>query len=196
VVEVSEIAPHPVVDPLPAALRDALPATLVERLATFPATIRSLVENLSDEEALWRPSPQDWSVLEILRHLLDEEREDCRVRLEHVLRDPALSWPPIDPMGAAASRGYRERSLGAVLRDFELERESSIGWLRGVLDAAPATDWSRAFMHPKFGSIHAGDLLAAWAAHDLLHLRQIVKRLFGMLEARGEPFRVGYAGAW
>jgi hypothetical protein len=183
-------------DPLPEALREAIPATLVERLASFPTALRALVENLSDDEALWRPSPSDWSVLEFLRHLLDEEREDFRVRLEHVLRDPASAWPPIDPPGAAASRGYRERPLRPILRDFELERESSIAWLRRVLESASPTDWSRAHPHPRFGPIHAGDLLAAWAAHDLLHLRQIAKRLFGMLELRGEPFRVGYAGDW
>jgi hypothetical protein len=188
--------PASATDPLPAALRDALPATLVDRLACFSASLRPLVENLSDEEALWRPSPQDWSVIEIVRHLLDEEREDFRPRLEHVLRDPVLPWPPIDPMGAAATRGYRDRPLRSVLRDFELEREASVGWLRGLLEASPAPDWTAAHVHPKFGPIHAGDLLAAWAAHDLLHLRQIAKRLFGMLEARGEPFRIGYAGAW
>lgn len=183
-------------DPLPAALEAALPATLVERLAAFPATLRPLVENLSAEESRWRPSPSDWSVLEVLRHLLDEEREDFRARLEHVLRDPAAPWPPIDPMGAAASRGYRERPLRSVLRDFEFEREASVAWLRSRLDATPPADWSVAHVHPKFGPIHAGDLLAAWAAHDLLHLRQIAKRLFEMLAARGEPFRVGYAGEW
>lgn len=180
----------------PGSAGDPLPASLAERLATFPASLRPLVEDLSAEEALWRPSPSEWSVLEILRHLLDEEREDFRVRLELVLRDPGLPWPPIDPVAAAASRGYRERPLRAVLRDFELEREASVGWLRGLLDAAPPIDWSLAHRHPKLGPIHAGDLLAAWAAHDLLHLRQIAKRLFGMLEARGEPFRVRYAGAW
>lgn len=183
-------------DLLPAALDTALPATLVERLAAFPAALRPLVETLSAEESLWRPSPSDWSVLEALRHLLDEEREDFRVRLEHVLRDPSRPWPPIDPMGAAASRGYRERPLRAVLRDFELERRASVAWLRSLLDASTTIDWSRAHVHPKFGPIHAGDLLAAWAAHDLLHLRQIAKRLFEMLEARGEPFRVAYAGIW
>lgn len=178
------------------ASRDPLPATLVERLAAFPAVLRPLVENLSAEESRWRPSSADWSVVEVLRHLLDEEREDFKVRLGHVLRDPPEPWPPIDPVGAAASRGYRERALRPVLRDFELEREASVAWLRGLLDASPPIDWSVAHVHPKFGPIHAGDLLAAWAAHDLLHLRQITRRLFEMLAARGEPYRVGYAGEW
>ena len=56
-------------------------------------------------------------------------------------------------------------------------------------------DWAVAKTHPK-GDLSAGDLLASWAAHDLLHLRQIAKRLHGMLDTLGDPFTVGYAGTW
>lgn len=183
-------------DPIPAALRELAPTTLVERLAGFPAVLAPLVNSLSPEESLWRPAPEDWSVVEAVRHLLDEEREDFRPRIERVLADSTEPWTPIDPAGAAASRGYREQPLPPVLAEFEQERARSVTWLRSLLAAKPPTDWRQAYEHPRFGPIHAGDLLAAWAAHDLLHLRQITRRLFQMLAARGEPYRVDYAGEW
>jgi hypothetical protein len=51
-------------------------------------------------------------------------------------------------------------------------------------------------MHPKVGATAAGDVMASWAAHDALHLRQIAKRLWELAGRDGAPFRTGYAGEW
>ena len=49
---------------------------------------------------------------------------------------------------------------------------------------------------PKIGPIRAGDLLASWAAHDMLHLRQIAKRKFELIQQAGGEFTTDYAGPW
>jgi hypothetical protein len=72
------------------------------------------------------------------------------------------------------------------------ERRRSLAWLRGL--ASP--DWSRVHSHPRFGSMAAGDLLAAWVAHDLLHLRQLSRLLYERLREVVHPFKVDYAGSW
>ncbi|MBK7403801.1 MAG: hypothetical protein IPJ41_04000 [Phycisphaerales bacterium] len=57
-------------------------------------------------------------------------------------------------------------------------------------------DWNRAYHHPKLGSLRAGDLLAAWAAHDALHLRQIAKRMHELASHDAPGFDAAYAGEW
>jgi len=77
------------------------------------------------------------------------------------------------------------------LDGFLAERAKSLDWLRGL--AAP--DWSRAHVHPRLGSMAAGDLLAAWVAHDLLHVRQIARIRYEHVRMLAAPYRMDYAGA-
>jgi len=182
-------------DPVPPRLAERTADLLVERLAAFPTAVRAMVERLSPEEARWRSSEDDWSIAEILGHLIDEETADFRDRLARLLDDPALEWPPIDPVAAAAARHDRDLDLAELLASFEKARSDSVAWLCHRLAQTPAVEWSLAKTHPK-GDLAAGDLLASWTAHDLLHLRQIAKRLHEMLDAVGDPFRIGYAGEW
>lgn len=147
---------------------------------------------LPEADYRWKPAPEHWSILEIACHLLDEEREDFRVRLRSTLEDPARAWPPLELENIAQRRAYNERALNLTLAMFIGERAESVRWLRSVENA----DFARAHPHPKFGPISAGDLLASWAAHDALHLRQIAKRLHGLAARDGAPHGVGYAGDW
>lgn len=168
---------------------------IVRRLESFPAVARAAVAGLSDEEARWKPSSGNWSVLEVCAHLLDEEREDFRVRLRSTLEKPDEPWPPLELDGIAERRGYNKMELGAVVAEFSRERAASVAWLAPLV-AGPAGVWDRAYEHPKWGPIAAGDLLAAWAAHDALHLRQIAKRLYELAGVDGAPHETRYAGEW
>lgn len=169
------------------------PRALVARLERFPAALRGAVAVVdATSDVRWKPGAEHWSVLEICCHLLDEEREDFRVRARSTLGDPSRPWPTLQLDRVAEVRRYNERELGPTLSAFDQERAASVAWLKSVIDA----DWSRAYEHPKFGPISAGDLLAAWAAHDALHLRQIAKRIFNLAERDGAPHRTAYAGDW
>jgi hypothetical protein len=152
----------------------------------------ALVGSVPDDQAKWKPADGSWSILEVVTHLADEEVEDFRTRVRMTLESPAESWPKIDPPGWAVERRYNEGNLPAALDRFVSERSASIAWLRGL--AGP--DWSSAYEHPKFGPIHAGDLLAAWAAHDALHLRQIAKRMFQLAGEYAGEYKTIYAGEW
>ncbi len=165
---------------------------LIDRMALFPDVLRACVAGLSSEEVRFRAAPDDWSVLQVVCHLGDEECEDFRARLRALLRDPGEEWSPIDPPRWAIERGYAERDLAQELDRFEGERAGSVAWLRGL----KGVDWASEKVHPKFGSMRAGDLLGAWCAHDQLHLRQIARRRFEMTERDAGVFGVGYAGEW
>ncbi len=152
-------------------------------------SITAFFRGLSAQEACWKPAPEKWSLLEILCHLLDEEKADFRQRISLTLEDPAQDWPPIDPEAWAGDRDYNTRDLNATLAEFEKERAASLTWLRHL----EAPHWSSKKVHPVIGPLLAGDLLASWVAHDLLHLRQAASTRLAYVTESVEPYSTRYA---
>jgi hypothetical protein len=161
----------------------------IEQLTANAAALKALTAGISPEQARWKPSPGAWSVLEVVNHLADEEREDFRPFIDWTLGGPPKQRH--DPDAWIAERGYNERDLAASVTDFLQEREKSLAWLRGLSapdwqTPGPIADWP----------IRAGDFLAAWVAHDILHQRQLVELRFGLVKTALSPFDVQYAGDW
>ncbi len=154
--------------------------------------IVELVRGTAAAQARWRPDPDSWSLLEVVNHLVDEEREDFRQRIDYVLHRPGEPWPGIDPDGWVLARAYNERDLAESLANFQRERARSLAWL----DSLRGADWAAAEEHPVFGRFTAGDLFMSWVTHDHLHLRQIAELKRAYLESRAEGYRYGYAGDW
>ncbi len=168
-------------------------AWAIARLSQQAAAIEALVTSIDATQARWKTSPTDWSILEVVNHLADEEREDFRRRLDLTLHQPEAEWPPIDPAGWVTARKYSARDLGESLADFLRERNASLDWLRSL----QAPDLSLGHRHPAISvRMQAGDLLASWTAHDLLHLRQLVELNYGYLSLQAQPYGVRYAGDW
>jgi hypothetical protein len=167
-------------------------AALIASLDNFSQILPALLAHVSDEQARWKPPQGNWSILEILCHLADEEVEDFRQRLKLVLTDAAAPWPSIRPEEAARDRSYNRQDVRVALDRFSRERADSLEWLRGL----DKPDWNAVHEHPQFGPLRAGDLLGAWAAHDWLHLRQMAKRRFELVQSDSQPFQTKYAGTW
>lgn len=163
----------------------------IERLATNRSVFESLVKDVTSEQAKWRPAADKWSILEVVNHLYDEEREDFRQRLQLVLADPAQPWPKIDPRNWVTERGYNERDLGSSMANFLAEREKSLGWLRQLNNP----NWQNSQENPN-GVLSGGDLLASWLAHDFLHIRQLSRLHWQYVGAISEPYQTAYAGPW
>ncbi len=165
---------------------------LIAQLALSSERIAGLVIDVSAEQARWRPAAEAWSLLEVINHLYDEERQDFRVRLNLILHDPLAAWPPIDPKGWVTERRYNERDLAQSVQGFLAERAASLAWLRGLT----APNWD-ATVHTLWGwSTTAGDMLAAWAAHDVLHMRQLVELHWAYVSQLAAPCTTIYAGEW
>ena len=178
------------ISPLEVVIMDS--AALIDRMEAQAGTVRHLVEGIPADQAVWKPDPKTWSILEVTVHLLDEEREDFRVRLGLILSDPSAEWPAIDPQGWVSERNYVSRDLQESLLSFLEERQASLVWLWGL--TAPA--WTTAKTHPIAGSMTAGDLLASWASHDLLHIRQLAKLHWDYVQHLAGPYASNYAGEW
>ncbi len=167
-------------------------AKLVVSLERFGNALPSVLVGIDADDACWQPEDHAWSLVEIVAHLVDEETRDFRPRVASTLADPNVAWASIDPEGWARLEAYRDRDLATQLEQFVHVRRESVKWLRGLVHP----DWDQAYEHPRFGSIRAGDLLAAWVAHDALHLRQIAKRMYQLAEHAAAEYGTGYGGEW
>ena len=85
----------------------------------------------------------------------------------------AEPFPPFDRYAMyEASRG---KSMADLLRTFAEVRAANLADLR-ALDLTPDRLASRG-THPALGAVTLGQLIAAWAVHDLNHLHQIAKAM-------------------
>ena len=164
---------------------------LVVNLERNADRIGLFVEGVSMDQSHWKPDPESWSIVEVINHLYDEERLDFRVRLNLILYHPEQDWPPIDPKGWVEARKYNERELVVSWQDFLKERKASLVWLKGL----DRPNWEAACQAP-WGIMKAGDMFAAWASHDLLHMRQLVELLRAYTVQLAGSYQVEYAGPW
>jgi DinB family protein len=164
---------------------------IIERMRANAVAIAALARDVGDAQTRWKPSADAWSLLEVVNHLYDEEREDFRTRIDYVLHRPGEQAPPIDPEGWVTARAYNQRDLRESLDAFLRERDSSLEWLRDLQNS----NWDAEYQAP-WGVLRAGDLLVAWLAHDHLHLRQLNELHYAYLAQQAAPYSVEYAGDW
>ena len=153
--------------------------------------LRTLAEGVSDEQARWKPDPESWSILEVVHHLRDEEKEDFRVFLDYTLHRPGDTRPKISPQSWVTERKYNEQDPGEALDGFLAARIESLVWLRGLT----SPDWESVYKAP-WGPIKAGDIFAAWVSHDILHIRQLVRLHWAYTAGLVKPYSSKYAGDW
>ena len=94
---------------------------LRQELANGAHVIPALLAGVTPGEARRKPGPVDWSILEVVCHLYDEEREDFRLRLDLMLHRPAEPWPKISPGAWVTERAYNERDYAAMLEQWLAE---------------------------------------------------------------------------
>ena len=164
----------------------------IRELEANATTIAAFVSKIDDAQASWKPSEDEWSILEVINHLLDEEREDFPFRLRHILSANTEPWPGIRPGEWAQERNYNERDPDESLADFLLERDKNLKWLRSLSNPT----WETKYHHEPLKGISAGDFLAAWTVHDLLHIRQLNELKYRYGEQQLEGYALMYAGDW
>jgi len=165
--------------------------TLYLELVDSADMIRSLTAGIAQEEARVKPNAESWSMLELLCHLYDEEREDFREHLDFILNRQSEKWHRIDSDSWVKARKYNEQDFREVREKFFAERSKSLDWLKGLSNAKWDTSYTT-----EFRTMTAGDMLVSWVAHDNLALRQFVELRRTRLENISKPYNMAYAGDW
>jgi hypothetical protein len=165
---------------------------VIEELSHNAMAFRALLAHTPAAQVKWRPSPDKWSILEVVNHLCDEEKEDFGFRVRSVLENPEKTWPAIAPQEWVTERGYARRNYDESVARFIEGRAESVAWLKGLI----APNWKSTYHHPQAGPMSAEMILANWLAHDYLHMRQIVVLKFRYLAKQDESISLEYAGTF
>lgn len=162
-------------------MTDADRASQLEVLRATPARLKAALKGVPKKLLLWRPAPGKWSILEIVCHMRDMEREAYLGRYERILAENDPKLPDIEGEALAIERDYRSQGLAAVLRDWAGLRKQNLKLLKGVKGPA----WQRVGVHATAGRLSMEDLLRRHAVgNDEAHLGQIdaIKRRHAILE--------------
>lgn len=166
-------------------------STLYRELENSTKMIRALLAGITQEEAQIKPNPESWSLLEVLCHLYDTEREDFREHLDFILHRQDEEYHAIDPQAWIKERRYNEQDFEEMQQKFFSEREKSLEWLKGISES----DWNITYTS-EYGSVSAGEMFSCWVAHDNLHIRQLVELRRMRIEKITQPYPIEYAGDW
>lgn len=167
------------------------PKAIIDELLRNKSVFKDLLTDVSEVEYTWSQKSDKWSLLEIVCHLYDEEREDFRTRVQCVLKDPNIPPPPFDPIIWVTERNYKDQNYNDILRKFLSERDKSVLWLQSLENPS----WDNTYQHPKLGPMSTFLFLTNWLAHDYLHIRQIIRLKFDYLKATSKE-NLNYAGIW
>ena len=137
----------------------------------------------------FKPTPDKWCLLEVLCHLVEEEKEDFRARVEMVIREPNEALPTFDPTTWPISRNYMGQDYEKKITEFLSERDKSVAWLESLVEP----QWDNTYQHPKLGPLSAKLFLANWLAHDYIHLRQLNRLAHEYLQQQS-GIDLSYAG--
>jgi len=165
--------------------------TLYQELVNSTEMIRALIKDIDQKQAQGKPDAKSWSILEVICHLYDEEREDFRDHLDFILHRQTEEWHVIDPQSWVTERKYNEQNLNQMKNNLFDERRKSLEWLQGLA----GSDWDIIYTS-EYGSMSAGEMLSCWVAHDNLHIRQLVELRRFHIEKITKPYDIQYAGEW
>ena len=138
-----------------------------------PTALRALLSKVPDATARTTGQGEEaWSIVEIVCHLRDAEAKVLeRLNLMRDQENPFLA--AYDQAAVAEASGYRTQSLDDALADFIRLRQEQIS----ILEAFDEAQWVRTGMHEEAGQITIQGQTMHIAAHDVVHLAQIGRRI-------------------
>ena len=147
-------------------------AQAIEILSRTPATLNSLLRDLSDPWLVENEGPDTWSPYDVIGHLIHGEETDWIPRAKIILEHgESRAFEPFDRVVMfEASRG---KSIDALLDTFAELRAKNVCELESLNLTSELLD--KRGRHPELGVVTLRQLLSTWVVHDLGHIRQVVR---------------------
>ena len=141
-------------------------------LERTPGVLRAMLDGLPNEWIDADEGPGTWSPFVIVGHLVHGERANwiprARVILEH---GAAMAFPPFDR--EAQFRDSAGKTLTELLDEFATLRTENLATLASW--RLNERQLRLEGLHPEFGRVMLGQLLATWVVHDLSHIAQVTR---------------------
>jgi uncharacterized damage-inducible protein DinB len=143
----------------------------LESAEKSPKLIAAAVSGLPDNILRYKPSPQKWSIIEILGHLADMEiLYAYRMRQMLADKDPVIA--PIDQDDWARNLGYMKEAPAELVASYGLNRYNNVRLLKRLTLA----DLEKGAFHPEHKrNVTVAEIVQMMAKHGPNHLEQIEK---------------------
>lgn len=136
--------------------------------AASAAKIHKLIQKAQPARLARRPTPEKWSVNEIVAHLADAEIV-IGYRMRMILGEPGTPVQAFDQDKWAANMDYAERPAKGSLAAFRALRENNLALLKKLR----SEQWEQWGMHSERGQETIRHIVRMVAGHDVNHIRQI-----------------------
>ncbi|HYN80485.1 MAG TPA: DinB family protein [Gemmatimonadaceae bacterium] len=148
----------------------------LEAMREMPSKLAAAVQNVSPNLLGEPEAPGKWSIRQVVQHLADSELVGSgRFRMVLAEERPALA--AYDQDAWSDRLHYSEANVDESLADFTSLRRANLRLFERTSDA----DRARVGVHSERGEESLALMMKLYAAHDLVHLRQI-ERIRGALE--------------
>ncbi len=136
-----------------------------------PKEIAAAVSGLSEKILRYKPSAEQWCVLEILGHLADVEIV-YGYRLRQMLADTKPVIAPLDQNAWTRNLNYLNSPASELVAFYGLGRHHNLRLLRSL----KTSDLSKSAFHPEMQrDITVADMVERMGGHGAGHLQQIEK---------------------
>ena len=144
----------------------------IEILERTPATLNSLLRDLSEQWLGQNEGPDTWSPYDVLGHLIHGDETDWIPRAKMILEHgEGRTFEPFDRV--AMFEESKGKSIVELLDTFAQLRGENVRELRSMNLTSELLD--KRGRHPELGVVTLRQLLSTWVVHDLGHIRQVVR---------------------
>jgi DinB superfamily len=142
-----------------------------EVLRQTPQVLTALLQEKSPAWLNARKTPEAFSAIDVLGHLMFAEITDWIPRVRLILdHGDAVAFEPFDRFGF--QHLIANKTVAELLDEFAKLRREGLEALDQL--RIGEEQLALAGRHPEFGPVTLSQLLAAWVVHDLGHIAQIV----------------------
>jgi len=149
---------------------DSSEAVLAIMRSTVPV-LAALTLSLSEDDWKQKPDQEGLSILELISHLADVEKEINRPRIQLILSEDNPFVAGVDSDSWITERDYQGTRSKDVLDSLSEQRINSLNVLSSLNDE----EWQKPARHSIFGPTNLLELMRFIALHDIDHIQQIYK---------------------
>jgi RimJ/RimL family protein N-acetyltransferase len=146
-------------------------AAKIESYGAAYEELKKAVDWFPREMWHFRPSPEQWTIHEIIVHITDSEANSY-ARCRRLIAEPGESVMAYDEMQWAKALDYEGQSTEDAVELFKWLRRTSYNLVKNQ----PASVWANTVYHPENGTMTMDDWLDTYERH----VREHVEQMFGV----------------